>query len=97
MVPVDFDWQKLNAITDKDLFALYSQLPEEARFLAIFDCCFSGGLIKGPRGPVRNLPVPDEIRHAVQACADEIVFSADDLTPYVRDAAVLADLRKTKP
>jgi hypothetical protein len=66
-VPVDFDWQKLNTITDKDLFALYSQLPEEARFLAIFDCCFSGGLIKGPRGPVRNLPVPDEIRHAVQA------------------------------
>jgi metacaspase-1 len=66
MVPVDFDWQQLNAITDKDLFALYSQLPEEARFLAIFDCCFSGGLIKEPRGSVRNLPVPEEIRHSLQ-------------------------------
>ncbi|MBV9999721.1 MAG: caspase family protein [Verrucomicrobia bacterium] len=66
IVPVDFDWQKLNAITDRDLFDLYTQLPPTARFLAIFDTCFSGGLIQGQRGSVRNVPAPEEIRHGLQ-------------------------------
>jgi hypothetical protein len=42
---------------------LYSQLPYDCRFLAIFDCCHSGGLTRdgGPRP--RGINPPDDIRH----------------------------------
>jgi hypothetical protein len=66
LVPVDFDWAKLNAITDQDLLALYSQLPYNARFTAIFDCCYAGGLIKSLRTRVRALAVPLDVQHRMQ-------------------------------
>ncbi len=66
LVPVDFDWQKCNAITDRDLAGLYTQLPYDTEFLAIFDCCHSGGLVKSMHHSIRTLPLPDDIRHRLQ-------------------------------
>jgi hypothetical protein len=63
LVPWDFDWTREKAITDTQFHELYSQLPETARFLTVFDCCHSGGMTRdgGPR--VRGLTPPDDIRH----------------------------------
>lgn len=66
LVPVDFDWVKLNAITDRDLLDLYAQLPYTTRFVAIFDCCYAGGLIRSMQGQTRSLAVPPDIRHRIQ-------------------------------
>ncbi|HSU56206.1 MAG TPA: caspase family protein [Candidatus Dormibacteraeota bacterium] len=63
LVPYDFDWSMAKAITDVQFHELYSQLPYDTSFLAIFDCCHSGGMTRdgGPR--VRGLAPPDDIRH----------------------------------
>lgn len=63
LVPWDFAWSKDTAITDDDLFGLYSNLPFGARFFAVFDCCHAGGMHRdgGPR--VRGIAPPDDIRH----------------------------------
>ncbi|HWZ73634.1 MAG TPA: caspase family protein [Casimicrobiaceae bacterium] len=63
LVPFDFDWSPAHAITDKQFCEFYSQLPYESHFVAVFDCCHSGGLTRdgGPR--VRGLTPPDDIRH----------------------------------
>lgn len=63
LVPWDFAWSKESAIIDDDLFSLYSNLPFNARFLAMFDCCHAGGIHRdgGPR--VRGIAPPDDIRH----------------------------------
>jgi hypothetical protein len=66
LVPVDFDWVKLNAITDQDLLSLYSQLPYSARFTAVFDCCYAGGLVRSPGLGIRTLPLPPDIRHRAE-------------------------------
>ena len=66
LVPVDFDWVKLNAITDRDLLDAYSQLPYNARLIAIFDCCYAGGLIRSTHSRVRTLSLPADIRHRTQ-------------------------------
>jgi len=63
LVPYDFDWSPQRAITDNQFLALYSQLPYESRFAAIFDCCHAGGMTRdgGPRA--RGINPPDDIRH----------------------------------
>lgn len=63
LVPWNFAWTKETAITDDDLFTLYSNLPFNARFFAVFDCCHSGGIHRegGPR--VRGIAPPDDLRH----------------------------------
>lgn len=63
LVPYDFDWSPAHAITDKQFCELYSQLPYGCHFVAVFDCCHSGGLTRdgGPR--IRGLTPPDDIRH----------------------------------
>lgn len=63
LVPWDFDWTPERAILDKQFFELYSQLPYGSHFVAVFDCCHSGGMTRdgGPR--VRGLTPPDDIRH----------------------------------
>ncbi|MFN0066784.1 MAG: caspase family protein [Limisphaerales bacterium] len=63
LVPWDFDWTLERAVTDDWFHDCYSQLPPEASFLAIFDCCHSGGLARdgGPR--VRGINPPDDLRH----------------------------------
>lgn len=63
LVPVDFDWSPSHAILDKQFLEFYSQLPYDCHFVAMFDCCHSGGLTRdgGPR--IRGLSPPDDIRH----------------------------------
>ena len=62
LVPYDFDWTKAHAISDDRFADLYGQLPYGCRFVAIFDCCHSGGLARERRLP-RRLEPPDDIRH----------------------------------
>ena len=72
LVPVDFDWTPAHAILDKQFCELYSQLPYASEFVAMFDCCHSGGLTRdgGPR--IRGITPPDDIRHrALRWDADE--------------------------
>jgi hypothetical protein len=63
LVPCDFDWSPEHAVTDDRFFEFYTQLPYDARFLAVLDCCHSGGMHRdgGPR--VRGIAPPDDIRH----------------------------------
>jgi hypothetical protein len=63
LVPWDFDWTPQHAILDRQFCELYSQLPYESHFVAVFDCCHSGGITRdgGPR--IRGLEPPDDIRH----------------------------------
>ena len=63
LVPYDFDWSPAHAILDKQFCELYSQLPYDSDFVAVFDCCHSGGITRdgGPR--IRGLAPPDDIRH----------------------------------
>jgi len=63
LVPYDFDWTEERAITDKDFYRLYSDLPFGARFFAMFDCCHSGGLTKQGSRKARAIDPPDDIRH----------------------------------
>ncbi len=63
LVPCDFDWSAGRAITDNQFFELYSQLPYETRFVAILDCCHSGGMARDGGARVRGLTPPDDIRH----------------------------------
>lgn len=62
LVPVDFDWQPEHAFTDKEFYRYYSQLPYDANFVAIFDCCYAGGMARGGR-TVRGIDPPDDVRH----------------------------------
>ncbi|MCD5364644.1 caspase family protein, partial [Chromobacterium aquaticum] len=62
LVPVDFDWQPEHAFTDKEFYRYYSQLPYDANFVAIFDCCYAGGMTRGGR-TVRGIDPPDDVRH----------------------------------
>ncbi|HEX4763061.1 MAG TPA: caspase family protein [Usitatibacter sp.] len=63
LVPYDFDWNPVHAIRDKQFVEFYSQLAYDTRFVAIFDCCHSGGMTRdgGPR--IRGISPPDDIRH----------------------------------
>ncbi len=63
LVPYDFDWTPERAITDDRFHELYSQLPYDAKFIAILDCCHSGGMTRAGGGRPRGLSPPDDIRH----------------------------------
>jgi len=63
LVPYDFDWTPQRAITDKQFLGLYSQLPYDSYFAAIFDCCHSGGMAREGGRRVRGITPPDDIRH----------------------------------
>jgi hypothetical protein len=63
LVPYDFAWTQDTAITDDDFYHLYVDLPYEARFFAIFDCCHSGGLTRDGVRKIRGITAPDDIRH----------------------------------
>jgi hypothetical protein len=63
LVPWDFNWTEENAITDEQIFMLYSQLPYKTRFSMILDCCHSGGMHRQGGAKVRGLNPPDDIRH----------------------------------
>jgi hypothetical protein len=59
----DFDWSAGRAFTDEQFHALYSQLPYELRFVAVFDCCHSAGMTRAGGRRVRGIDPPDDIRH----------------------------------
>ena len=63
LVPYDFDWSPEHAILDNDFREMYSQLPYGSHFVAIFDCCYSGGMTREGGRKVRGLTPPDDIRH----------------------------------
>lgn len=63
LVPYDFDWTTENAVTDKQIYELYSQLPYECQFLMFFDCCHSGGLHRMGARRAKGIEPPDDIRH----------------------------------
>lgn len=63
LVPYDFDWRSGNAITDDEFCALYGQLPYEAQFTVVLDCCHSGGMARSGGARVRGLAPPDDVRH----------------------------------
>ena len=63
LVPWDFDWSRPSAITDDWFHEIYSQLDYESRFVAILDCCHSGGMTRAGLGRPRGLSPPDDIRH----------------------------------
>ena len=65
LVPYDFDWNPEHAVRDKQFVDFYSQLPYTSRFVAIFDCCHSGGLTREGGLRPRGLTPPDDIRHRV--------------------------------
>ena len=63
LVPWDFNWSREYAITDDWFYELYAQLPYDSLFLAVFDCCHSGGMTRSGFGRPRGLTPPDDIRH----------------------------------
>jgi hypothetical protein len=63
LVPYDFDWQSGNAITDDEFAGYYGQLPYGSHFVAVLDCCHSGGMARAGGHNVRGLDPPDDIRH----------------------------------
>ena len=86
LVPWDFAWTKDTAVTDDDFFSLYSNLPFNARFLAMFDCCHAGGIHRdgGPR--VRGIAPPDDIRHRMLAWnSREQMWQQRELTPLTEN------------
>jgi hypothetical protein len=63
LVPWDFDWSPEKAISDDQIFSLYSQLPYDCRLVMIFDCCHSGGIHRDGGMRPRGIAPPDDIRH----------------------------------
>jgi ribosomal protein S16 len=63
LVPFDFDWNPEHAVRDKQFVEFYSQLPYSSRFVAIFDCCHSGGLTREGGLRPRGITPPDDVRH----------------------------------
>ena len=63
LVPYDFNWSPETAITDDQIYALYSQLPYDVQLAMIFDCCHSGGIHRDGGARPRGLNPPDDIRH----------------------------------
>lgn len=63
LVTHDFDWSGNTGITDDMLSRLYANLPYEARFSIILDCCHSGGIARAGGVAVRGINPPDDVRH----------------------------------
>jgi metacaspase-1 len=63
LVPWDFDWSPERAITDDQIYMLYSQLPYKMSTVMVFDCCHSGGIHRNGASKARGLTPPDDIRH----------------------------------
>ena len=72
LVPYDFDWNPQHAIRDKQFVEFYSQLPYDSRFVAVFDCCHSGGLTREGGLRARGLTPPDDIRHRAMQWDEEV-------------------------
>lgn len=64
LVPHDFAWTKQTAIIDDHLHELYAQLPYNAQFVMMLDCCHAGGMARGSL-KVRGIDPPQDIRHRI--------------------------------
>lgn len=71
LVTHDFDWSGNTGITDDMLARLYANLPYEARFSIILDCCHSGGIARAGGVAVRGINPPDDVRHRSIAWDEE--------------------------
>jgi metacaspase-1 len=86
LVPCDFDWTPERAITDDQIFELYSQLPYQTHLALIFDCCHSGGMHRSGSNKSRSLEPPDDIRHRTMRWNSKFqMWEARDLKPLNRD------------
>lgn len=63
LVPWDFDWTPERAISDDQIWCMYSQLPYDTRLAMIFDCCHSGGIHRSGGARPKGITPPDDIRH----------------------------------
>jgi metacaspase-1 len=63
LVTYDFDWTTNYGITDDVLAKYYADLPYEAKFTIILDCCNSGGMTRAGGATVRGINPPDDVRH----------------------------------
>jgi hypothetical protein len=63
LVTWDFDWKDNLGISDADLVQLYANLPYDARFVIVLDCCHSGGIGRAGGVAVRGIDPPDDVRH----------------------------------
>jgi hypothetical protein len=63
LVPWNFDWSPEKAVSDDQIFELYSQLPYDCRLMMVFDCCHSGGIHRDGGMRPRGITPPDDIRH----------------------------------
>jgi len=63
LVPYDFDWSDETAVTDDWFHEIYAHLPYDVDFLAIFDCCHSGGMARSGLPRAKGIDPPDDIRH----------------------------------
>lgn len=63
LVPYDFDWTVENAFTDKEFLNYYSNLEYGVNFIAMLDCCHSGGMTRNGLFKAKGINPPDDIRH----------------------------------
>lgn len=89
LVPHDFDWTPEHAVTDKQFLNLYSQLPYDSHFAAIFDCCHSGGMTCEGARKARGITPPDDIRHRALRWNAELKMWED--RPYASPNPSLAE------
>lgn len=89
LCPWDFDWNADTALSDNVFHDLYAELPYDSQFVAVFDCCHSGGMTReaGPRS--RGLAPPDDIRHRMLRWSPELKMWVDRdwVAPMQRSAA----------
>ena len=62
-MPYDLDWSPEHLVSDNQFAELYSKLPYQTLFAAVFDCCHSGGMTRDGGARVRGIDPPDDIRH----------------------------------
>ena len=85
LVPHDFDWSDETAITDDWFHEVYAQLPYRSQFMAIFDCCHSGGMTRAGVPRARGIDPPDDVRHrALRWNRDLDMWMDRDLAPSNR-------------
>lgn len=63
LVTYDFDWTPERAFTDKEFLRSYSHLSYGVDFMAVLDCCHSGGMARDGFFKARGISLPDDIRH----------------------------------
>lgn len=95
LVPHDFDWSPERAITDNQIYDLYSQLPYDTRFLMFLDCCHSGGMTRAGSARIRGLDPPDDVRHRMlQWDVEHSMWVPRRLRQLNRELAEDADVRR---